>query len=256
MSPSDAVTLTREDGTAVIRMQGRHGNAINPDLLRGLAAAFGAAETDKRIQAVLLASGGKLFSPGLDLQELLPLDRPAMAAFMDQFCATLAALYTFPKPVLAAVSGHAVAGGAVLAMTADMRILKQGVRIGLNEVKVGVPLPYGVAQLLRETVHRPALTEIALLGRNYSDQEAVAVGFASEVVNEDGFDAACRQRLAEFAEKDASALALTKRYLRQPAADRVRHQEVPRRDQFLDCWFSPATRGRIQEIVAQLTARG
>lgn len=255
MSPTDAVTLTRDGGVAVIRMQGRHGNAINPDLLRGLAAAFGEAETARSVHGVLLASGGKLFSPGLDLQELLPLDRPTMAAFMDQFCATLSALYTFPKPVLAAVSGHAVAGGCVLAMTADMRLIKRGARIGLNEVKVGVPLPYGVAQLLRETVHRPALTEIAMLGKNYSDEEAVAVGFAHEVLEADGFEAACMQRLTEFAERDPAALALTKRYLRQPAADRIRHHEVARRDQFLDCWFAPSTRARIREIVEQLTSK-
>jgi enoyl-CoA hydratase len=175
-----------------------------------------------------------------------------MESFIDLFGSTMLSLYTFPKPVVAAVSGHAVAGGCVMCLNADWRVLRRGVRIGLNEVKVGVPLPYGVAILVREMVHRPHLTEIALLGNNFSDERAVEVGLGHEVHDAEGFEAHCLSRAREFAERDLAAFAITKKYLRSTALERMRVGDSPYRREFLDCWFSQETRGRIEAIVAGL----
>ena len=90
----------------------------------------------------------------------------------------IGALYALPKPLVAAVTGAAVAGGCILALTADHRILGQGSPIGLNEVRVGVPLPWWVLTLLRASISPSALTRAALLGDNYTDEEALAVGLA------------------------------------------------------------------------------
>ncbi len=247
-----AVTCTVEARVGVVRMSARHGNAINEDLLTALAATLGEAEENPEVDAVVLASGGKLFSPGLDLQELLELDRSAMEEFMDHFGSTMLSLYTYPKPVVAALSGHAVAGGCVMSLNADWRILRQGARIGLNEVKVGVPLPYGVAILLREMVHRPYLTEIALLGNNFTDQRAVEVGLVHEIHGAEGFEEHCLARAREFAERDLAAFAITKKYLRSTALERMRVGDSPYRREFLDCWFARETRGRIEAIVEGL----
>ena len=249
------VSFTREGSVAHIKMHGRHGNALNDDLLQGLQAAFAQAAGDAEVRGVLLSTGGKLFSPGLDLQELLPLDRTQMDRFMEFFASTIFAIYTHPRPVVAALSGHAVAGGCILALACDLRILRRDVRIGLNEVKVGVPLPYAVAQLLRETVHRPSLPEIAMLGRNYSNEEALAVGLAHELHPEEEFRAACGRRVAEFCDRGTEALARTKSYLHQPTVDRILARDGELRSEFLDCWFSDTTRARILEVVQSLKKR-
>ena len=250
-----AVSFSREGSMALIQMQGRHGNALNDDLLQGLQTAFARAAQDEEVRGVLLTSAGKLFSPGLDLQELLPLDRPQMDRFMGFFADTICAIYTHPRPVVAALSGHAVAGGCILALACDLRILRRDARIGLNEVKVGVPLPYAVAQLLRETVHRPSLPEIALLGRNYSNEDAIAAGLAHELHPQETFQAACRRRLEEFCDRGTAALARTKSYLHQPTVDRILARDAELRGEFLDCWFSETTRARIQEVVQSLKKR-
>ena len=253
LSPVD---FSRDGQLAVIRMQGRHGNALNADLLVALRQAFARAKEETDVQGILFSSGGKLFSPGLDLQELVDLDRQGMTAFMELFAATLYDLYLCPRPVLAALSGHAVAGGCVLAMTADKRILRSGARIGLNEVKVGVPLPYAVTQLLRETVHRPALTDIALLGLNYRDEAAVQAGLVHECHDGDDFDAYCRDQLKAFTSRGSAALALTKSYLRQPTAERIRTYDASCLNDFVDCWFADDTQSRIHAIVDGLRKRG
>jgi enoyl-CoA hydratase len=249
------VTYQRDGRVGIVRMNGRHGNAVNEDLLQGLEQAFARAESDREAGAVLFASGGKLFSPGLDLQELMEFDRSAMEYFMELFDGTLLSLFTFPKPVVAALSGHAVAGGCVLAETADWRILRRGARIGLNEVQVGVPLPYSVVLLLREAVHRPFIAEIALLGKNYLDEEAVTAGLAQELHQEDGFEEYCLARAGEYASRDSHALAITKKYSRSVALERMRVGGAPYLREFLDCWFSSTTRDRIRGIVAGLSER-
>ena len=146
-----AVTVTVDEHLATVRLDREHGNAVNDDLLQGLMTAYNEAIADPEVRGVLLASAGKLFSPGLDLRDLLEFDRRQMHRFMSRFSACLIVMYTCPKPVVAALGGHALAGGCVLALTAEWRVLKEGALIGLNEVRVGVPLPlisYGGTALL------------------------------------------------------------------------------------------------------------
>jgi Delta3-Delta2-enoyl-CoA isomerase len=251
-----AVTLTKDGDAGILRLSRAHGNAINDELVEGLIATLAEAEADPQIRGVLLASTGKIFCPGLDLQELLLLERPAMARFMQRFSTAVLALYTFPKPVVAAMHGHALAGGCVLGLCADWRILRRGALIGLNEVKVGVPLPFGVAHIVRDAVPRNAVAAVALLGRNFSDEAAVAAGLAHELADAPGFEAAARERLAEFTSKDGPALSVTKRYLRSPVVERIRAHNQLLLPEWLDGWFSADTRTRIRGIVEDLKGKG
>ena len=122
----------------------------------------------------------------------------------------------------AAIHGHALAGGCVLGLCADWRVLRRGALIGLNEVKVGVPLPFGVALIVRDAVPRHALPAVALLGRNFSDEAALAAGLADELAEPGEVEAAARARLEELLDKDPAAFSVTKRYLRSPAIERIR----------------------------------
>lgn len=255
MAPSVSST-TSSAGIAVLRMDARRGNAINDDLLDGLSRGVEEAVRDPAVRAIVLASAAKLFSPGLDLVELSSLDRPEMERFMGRFGDCMLSVFSCPKPVFAAVSGHAVAGGCVLALTADRRILRRGAMMGLNEIQVGVPLPFGVAELLRESVSPAWIEEIALVGRNYRDEEAVEAGLAHEVHEAEGFLEYCLERIGEYAAKDPEAFARTKGYLRSAAIDRIRTMDAGHRGEFLDCWFSDGTRSRIAEIVRKLGRQG
>lgn len=248
------VTLEAGGGLAVLRLSGRHGNAINHDLLDGLRDGLESIRAGGT-RGVLLCSAGKLFCPGLDLLELVELDRPEMDRFMGKFSRTMLDLYALPLPVVAALEGHAIAGGCVLAMTTDWRILRRDALVGLNEVKVGVPLPWGVAQILREAVAGSRLEEVCLLGRNYSGEEALATGLAHELTGPGEAEAAARARLEELAGKDGRSLGITKSYLRRPALDRIRAGEERHRGEWLDAWFSPETRRRVRTITDGLRKR-
>lgn len=252
----DTMRLERDGSVAVLRLDKARGNAIDQAFVDDLAAACQELSRDRSVRGVLLASAHpKLFCPGLDLVSLAGYDRPAMQRFMLRFSEVIWALYGLRLPVVAAVNGHAVAGGCILALAADYRILRRGAQIGLNEVKLGVPLPRSIAILLKASVPPSALTRIALLGRNFADEEALAVGLADELAEAAGFDDACRTRLSEFVEKDPHALATTKAYLRAPVLEEVKGREQEAIGDFLDGWFSEPTQARIRQTVESLTRR-
>ena len=250
------VRVERDGRIAVLRLDKARGNAIDEPLAEALAQAAAELAQDDGVRGVLLASAHpKLFCPGLDLVALAEYDRASMERFMTAFGVTVWALYGLPKPVVAAVSGAAVAGGCILALTADHRVLRRGAPIGLNEVKVGVPLPWSVTRLLRASVPPQALARIALLGRNFVDEEALAAGLADELAEASGFENACRARLEEFMDKDPRALATTKAWLREPVLAEMMAHERDRLPAFLDGWFSVSTQDRIRTTVASLRAK-
>lgn len=248
--------IERDGGLARVRLDKARGNAIDEALAGDLLAAVRELEADSAVAGVLLCSAHpKLFCPGLDLVSLSSYDRPALERFLGVFGKLVAALYGFPRPLVAALSGHAVAGGCVLALTADLRVLRRGAQIGLNEVKVGVPLPWSVATLLRASVPPSALTKVALLGENFSDEAALESGLVHELAEAEGFEDTCAARLRELVERDAYALATTKRYLREPVLEAMRAKERERTVEFLDGWFSDTTRERILAVVASLGSK-
>ena len=247
--------LTVEGDLAIVRLQRPHGNAINDELARDLVAACREVERDDALRGILLAASGKLFSPGLDLLELVDLDRSTMERFLEDFNACVLELYRFPKPMVGALHGHALAGGCVFSLTADWRVLSEHAMVGLNESRVGVAFPFGVAMILRESVPVAHLEEIVLFGRNYTGDEAVRIGLVHEIHAAEGFEAFCLSRLAELASRDPRALSITKRYLRSAAVERIREQAAGFDSEFLDSWFSEGTRQRIGEIVANLRRR-
>jgi enoyl-CoA hydratase/carnithine racemase len=249
---SKTVSVNVIDGLAVARIGREHGNAINDTLVGDLIAMAHEAAQDPGVHGVLLAADGKLFSPGLDLQELIELDRAGMERFLNRFNACMLTLYTFPKPLVAAIHGAAIAGGFLLTLTADWRILRRGARVGLAEIRVGVPFPFGVAMIVRESVPRERLEELALFGRDYEDDEALRSGLVHEVLPVEQFEEECLRRLGELAAKDANAFQTTKRYLRAATVERIRAYDPQFTRDFLDAWFQPSTRDRIRKVVEAL----
>jgi len=243
----------RVDRHLVLELDKPRANAIDAPLVEELIAVAAEAKEDGAVSGVLLASSHpRVFCPGLDLVSLVELDRGAMRAFMLRFAEATWALYALPKPVVAAVHGHAVAGGCILALTADWRAVARGAQVGLNEVKVGVPLPWSVALLLRASVAPPHHARVALLGRNFEGEEAVSAGLADEILATEAFRASCLRRLEEFTDKHPYSFARTKAYLRDDTLAAMKAHERDRIDEWLDAWFSDSTRDRIRKTVEAL----
>ncbi|MHC4861235.1 MAG: enoyl-CoA hydratase/isomerase family protein [Planctomycetota bacterium] len=155
----DLVRMEHRDGVARLTLCRGVTNPLSLELLRELAGHLEVAMLDEDVRALVLTSeSDKFFSIGFDLPRLLELDREGFAEFYRTYNRRSMDLYVFPKPSVAAITGHAVAGGCILALTCDERYIASGRKLmGLNEVKLGVPVPYPGDCILRQIVgSRPA----------------------------------------------------------------------------------------------------
>jgi enoyl-CoA hydratase len=248
------IRFERQGALGILRLDKGRGNAIDDELLEDLARWAVEAARDDQLRGVLMASAHpRLFCPGLDLVALVERDREAMREFMGHFATVLWGLFGLLKPVVASISGHAVAGGCILALTADYRVMaRTAAQIGLNEVKIGVPLPWSVVMLLMTTVPAGALGEVALLGRNFAGDEAVRVGLVDALADADTLEQDALARLQEFAEKDPLAFGATKGWMRSQTVATMKAHESETADVWLDAWFSAPTRERLRQMVDSL----
>jgi enoyl-CoA hydratase len=232
-----------------IHLRGPGKNAMSSAVMRGLqdqlAAAGGAP--------VLLTGDGDAFSAGLDLVEVSRLDAPAMLAFLELLEATIAALYHYPGPLVGYINGHAIAGGCVVALCCDLRVVAAApaIKFGLNEVALGLQFPRGILDLARRRVAPQFLEEVILAGRLYAPHDAVRVGLADEL----GDLAVARARLAELAAHPAGTYARNKAWLRAGLLDEAPEARRAYLEQALPAWTAPALHARLQAFLASRKAK-
>lgn len=220
----------------------RHGpaNALDPVLVARLGASLDEAEASGR--PLVLTGNGRFFSAGLDLAGL-PEDRDAMGAFVDAFDELVRRLFLFPCPTVAAVNGHAVAGGAILATACDVRIgATGGYRIGVSEVQLGVIFPAAAFEVLRAAIPPERSAEVLLRGRLTGPEDALANGFLHELAEPEALAARAAERAEELGALPRAAYAHTKRELRGGFAERASRLAAEKREGFLDTWFSQESR--------------
>src|SRR6266478_778869 len=242
--------IERNGEVALIRLENGKANAIGPSFLDRLEALLGKVG-DAR--AAVITGQGSAFSAGLDLPALIDLDRVGMRAFVLRFDAVMMRVFELPIPLVAAVNGHAVAGGCVLALQADVRIgADREARIGLNETQLGIGLPSPVVETLRWQVPGSSLAPLALEGRLVSPREALQLGLLHEVVPEADLLSRALERATTLAALPPAGLRMVKESLRKPAAVAARANEDAESEYWLDTWFSPESQQRLKETAARL----
>lgn len=228
----------------------RHGpaNALDPALVATLGASLDEAEASGR--PLVLTGNGRFFSAGLDLAGL-PEDRDEMGAFVDAFDELVRRLFLFPCPTVAAVNGHAVAGGAILATACDVRIgATGGYRIGVSEVQLGVIFPAAAFEVLRAAIPPERTAEVLLRGLLTGPEDAVTNGFLHELAEPEALAARAAERAEELGALPRVAYSHTKRELRAAFAERALNQSRKKRERFLDTWFSEQSRALRAAILA------
>jgi enoyl-CoA hydratase len=244
-----------DDVVTVLRLDGGKANAMNLAFLTGLQRLLDQLEASGARAAVIVGAGNA-FSAGLDLPSLLPLDRSTLRGFIGLFEATMLRVFQIPRPVVAAVNGHAIAGGCVLALQADVRIAAAGnARIGLSEVAIGIGLPSSVMETLRGQLPPASLVPIALEARLCGVDEALSLGLVDEVVSPDSLLPRAIERARVLAAGGAAAFAQVKLGLRRPALEIIERRREVEAEAWLDTWFSPEGQRRLQAAVDRITSR-
>lgn len=237
------------DGTRRIVLVAGRGNALGPKLLAEIERSFdpGAHESGP----VVLAGRGRSFCTGLDLIGAWDFDRARMRDLMERFHRALRAVLLWPGPVVAELQGHALAGGALLALCADRRLMAHGdARFGIHGVQLGVVYPQIAVEVLRWRLERPLVESVLYGGQIRPGHEALELGLVDELVESDALTATaleCASRLA--APEGLKSTVLT------PVAARIEDIDPVGMENWLDRWFEPETRARVGAARAALLSR-
>lgn len=243
--------VTQQGDIAVLRMSYGKANAIDVDFCQGIV---GRVDEIKKSPAkgLVLTGEGNIFSAGLDLVQVLEEGPGYLQSLVPALSLAFEALFFCPKPVVAAVNGHAIAGGCLLACTADYRIMSQGRgRIGIPELLVGLPFPSSALEIMRFVTNSQQLQKLMYEGTPYLPEDALGMGLVDELVEPmDLLD-----RALEKAEKLASisprVFEQTKKHIRQPTLDRIREGESKFESSVTDIWGDPKTVEAIKDYVSR-----
>jgi enoyl-CoA hydratase/carnithine racemase len=235
--------LDRDTREEILTLRLAHGkaSALDIDLCESLRDEFESVAGRDDVRAVILTGTGSIFSAGVDLPRLIAAGGDYIPRFLDALDRVIRALFEFPKPLVAAINGHAIAGGAILAFAADYKVMTGG-RIGVPELLVGVPFPPLPLAVARFAIPPQHLQSMIYLGKTIEPPEALQMGIIDEVVAPDQLMMRARAIAAQLATIPGDSFRLTKQQLREPFLHPV---EVDVRS----VWSDPRTHERIRDYV-------
>jgi enoyl-CoA hydratase len=226
-------------------------NTMDLELCEGLVRKLD--ELRARDSIIILTGEGKTFSAGVDLHRILKEGPSYVRRFVPTLDASLVKLFSYPHPVIAAVNGHAIAGGCLLACAADFRVaVNEGARIGVPELRVGVPFPPVAMEIVRFAVPRARFQEVVLMGRTYPMREVKEYGFVDELVS----PGELLDRALAIAEAMGSipraTFSFTKAQIRSEVLERFREGTEKLQGKVLDMWCSPEIQRALEQYVSEV----
>ncbi len=253
---SEIVEIIEHGAVRELRLARPPVNALSPELIAALAAAIAPPAGAAAPAALVLSGAPGIFSAGLDLPRLMGVDRAGIAELWHAFYGLLRSLAASPLPVVAAITGHSPAGGAVLALYCDVRIMAAGeFRIGLNEVRVGLPLPPVIFAAMRRQVGPRLAERMCVTGALVTPEEALRIGLVDELAPAAQVVERAIAVARDLAALPRVAMSETRRLARADLAalfDGVASAEVPA---LLDSWFSAEAQTTMRAVVEKLSRK-
>ena len=228
-------------------------NALDPALCAELGRAIGEAIA-AGASGLVLSGGPKVFSAGLDVPFLVRLgdDRTALRNAWEGFFAVARALVHAPVPVVAALGGHAPAGGCVLALCCDYRVMAAGdFRIGLNETQVGLVAPEGIQRLMRRAVGTARAERLLVAGELVEAERALRIGLVDELAPPEEVTARAIARLQHLLALPREAMSHTRRIARADMIEALEPEHIEL-DRFVEAWYAEGTQAALKALVAKL----
>lgn len=245
------IDLKTEDGIAVVTLAHGKASALDIELCEALTKCFEELRAPE-IRAVVLTGQGRIFSAGVDLVRLSSGGTDYVRKFLPVMNRAFDAVFFLPKPLVAALNGHAIAGGCVLACCADRRVMARGGgRIGVTELLVGVPFPALAFEIVRAAVPSRHFAEFTLGGATYEADDAVTRGWVDEIVEADALMENAMAAARRLASLPTFAFAQTKTQMRQPVVERLERSGAAIDKIATEIWAAAETLDRVRDYVAR-----
>jgi enoyl-CoA hydratase/carnithine racemase len=228
-------------------------NAINLDLVGHLTDILGEVRADQQIRGlVLTSSNDKFFSIGFNIPELIELPLDDLKNFYSSFNQFCIDLFTLPKPTIAAITGHAIAGGCILTLCCDYRFIAQGRKLmGLNEIKLGLPVPYVADCILRNLVGIRHAREIMEGGDFHLPEASSQMGLVDQVLPLEGVITEAGEQVETIGSHPEDAFAAIKRNRVEKIEKQILDKLEEKERIFIQCWFSEIGQKLLRDAISK-----
>ncbi len=242
------IERSQQEGVLTLRLAHGKASALDVELLDALLRELDGIPED--VRAIVLTGTGSIFSAGVDLFRLTRDGADYVRQFIPLLSRFLCTLFAFPKPVVAAVNGHAIAGGCIIALASDIRLMADGNgKIGVPELLVGVPFPTAALEVVRFAVPRDQFQSLIYTGRTVSAREAIAAGLIDEVVAPDALATRAQEVARQLATIPPTTYRLTKQCLRAPALERIEKAGAIQDQTAMEVWAATQTHAHIRDYL-------
>ena len=253
MMNEDIISIEHQDRVAILKLSRGITNAIDGDLIRALDSALKRQAADSEVIGIVLtSSNNKFFSIGLDIPSLFALDDGDFRSFYQTFNQMCLAMLTISKPLVAGITGHAIAGGCILGLCCDYRFISDGRKlIGLNEIKLGVPVPYVADCILRHLIGYRNARDVMDSGGFLEPEEAHKLGMVDRILPTEDVVPQAIEKARELAADSPEAFSLIKSSRVQAVEKEIMAQLSEREDAFIRCWFSDDARVQLKDAISK-----
>lgn len=243
-------------GVRVLSMAHGKANTLDIEFLAALQNDLQLAADADHIEAVVLTGTGNIFSAGVDLFRIVDGGPAYLEQFLPALSNVITRLFSLPKPVVAAVNGHAIAGGCILACACDVRIGVRGrARIGVPELRVGVPFPAAALEIVRFAVGTGRLSEVVLGGATYPPEKALKIGLLDRLSDPEDLSDSALENALDLAAVGARAFAFSKQQIRGDIARAVQRKGERTDSKVLEMWGAPETQAKIRVYLDRTLSR-
>jgi len=237
----------------LITLNRNKSNALNREMITELNDMLHNIANDANIGGAIITGREHFFSAGLDLIELYGYNEEEIRSFWLLFLEFTANITAFKKPLVAAINGHAPAGGCVIALACDGRVMAEGKYIiGLNEVPVGIIVPDSIFKLYAFWLGSAHACRSLLEGKLFSPEEALTIGLVDELVNPDSIMTAAERRIRKYMAFEPNTWQQSKLNIRKELIAGMSADQSQTLDMMITQWWSPATRGLLKMIIDNL----
>ncbi len=249
----NTIKVNIKDRLAIITLNRGKSNAMNREMIIELMDMFNNISTDSNIGGVMITGQENFFSAGLDLIELYHYNEEESKSFWQLFFKFAATIVAFKKPLVAAINGHSPAGGCVITLACDARVMAEGKYIiGLNEVPVGIMVPNSIFQIYAFWLGHANAARSLLEGKLFNPQEALEIGLVDEVVNGDSILTAAERHARKYMAFESNTWQQSKFNIRKDLIAATTADQSETLDLLLAQWWSPNTRNILKTIITNL----
>jgi 3,2-trans-enoyl-CoA isomerase len=249
----NTIQVTIKDRLTIISLDRGKSNSLNREMVTELTDMLNHIENDENIGGVLITGKENFFSAGLDLIELYNYNEEEAKSFWELFLNFVSKITAFKKPIVAAINGHSPAGGCVIALACDARVMAEGkFIIGLNEVPVGIIVPQSIFELYSFWLGKANATRSLLEGKLFHPEEALSIGLIDEVVKPESILTAAERKVRKYMGFESNTWSQSKLNIRKSLIASTSADQSADLAIMLKQWWSPNTRAILKTIIDNL----